>query len=511
MIGSIQDQLRDYVDDVTSQSVPVDFDDVMRRRFGAESVRPIRPFAQPASVQHRPWLGASIAAAAVFILIGGAALLTRASGTDTEVGATPTTAPNTLQTATPSLPTWFRVTDDDVLADRVPFTAGMRDVTVGGPGLVAVGEGDDGAAVWTSADGITWSRVARDYSVFGGGPTMFSVTSGNSGLVAVGGEDGPGDEGDGFGDAAVWTSADGFTWSRVTHDESVFGGEGQQQMVSVTAGGPGLVAVGWDTSEGTADAAVWTSVDGISWSRVPGDEGVFGGPGEQTMSSVTVGGPGLVAVGSDGFYDGVDRGQLGSWRRDFLGDAAVWTSADGITWSRVPHEATVFGGEGNQWMDDVTVGGPGLVAVGGDWSSGARAAAVWTSIDGMIWSQVTYDDAVFGGSQVTYDDAVFGGVNAQAMNSVTSTGLGLVAVGRAWATSDSGSYTDPDSAASVWASDDGLTWTWMGYDEAVFGSEGNSRQFMNSVIATDLGVVAVGADWSGPSHGAAVWVAAQRE
>jgi hypothetical protein len=64
----------------------------------------------------------------------------------------------------------------------------------------------------------------------------------------------------------------------------------------------------------------------------------------------------------------------------------------------------------------------------------------------------------------------------------------------------------------------------MGYDEAVFGSEDNSttlltdgpvytesRQFMSNVITTDFGVIAVGADWSGPSHGAAVWVAVPRK
>jgi hypothetical protein len=59
-------------------------------------------------------------------------------------------------------------------------------------------------------------------------------------------------------------------------------------------------------------------------------------------------------------------------------------------------------------------------------------------------------------------------------------------------------------------SDDGFTWSWMGYDEAVFGSEDNSRQFMSNVITTDFGVIAVGADWSGPSQGAAVWVAVPR-
>ena len=43
------------------------------------------------------------------------------------------------------------------------------------------------------------------------------------------------------------------TWSRVPHDDAVFGGEGRREMVSVTAGGPGLVAVGSDRS----DASVW--------------------------------------------------------------------------------------------------------------------------------------------------------------------------------------------------------------------------------------------------------------
>ena len=43
------------------------------------------------------------------------------------------------------------------------------------------------------------------------------------------------------GDAAVWTSVDGMSWSRVAHDEAVFGGVGgDQRMHSVTAGGSGF-------------------------------------------------------------------------------------------------------------------------------------------------------------------------------------------------------------------------------------------------------------------------------
>ncbi len=114
-------------------------------------------------------------------------------------------------------------------------------------------------------------------------------------------------------------------------------------MVSVTAGGPGLVAVGSDRTGNNPEAAVWTSPDGITWSRVP-TQWVRGRGGEE-MLSVTVGGPGLVAVGHE-LSAGVN--------------AAVWTSSDGISWSRVPHDESVFGGQ----MHSVTAGGPGLVAVG---------------------------------------------------------------------------------------------------------------------------------------------------
>ncbi|NNL47028.1 MAG: hypothetical protein HKO76_01500, partial [Acidimicrobiia bacterium] len=87
------------------------------------------------------------------------------------------------------------------------------------------------------------------------------------------------------------TDSLGNEWSRVPLDEAVFAGA---EVWDVTAGGPGLVAVGFDPM----GAAVWTSVDGLRWSRVPHDDAVFGEQSEETyMSDVTAGGPGLVAVG----------------------------------------------------------------------------------------------------------------------------------------------------------------------------------------------------------------------
>ena len=55
----------------------------------------------------------------------------------------------------------------------------------------------------------------------------------------------------------VWTSVDGITWFRVPDTNAIFGGVGGQSMSSVTVGGPGLVAVGTARPQGDVDAAVW--------------------------------------------------------------------------------------------------------------------------------------------------------------------------------------------------------------------------------------------------------------
>lgn len=286
----------------------------------------------------------------------------------------------------------------------------------------------------------TWSLVPRTEGGLGEG-VIRSVAVGGPGLVAVG------STAYDHGDPAVWTSLDGLTWTQVPLDEEVFGGEGP---MSVIAAGPGLVAVG----EGA-----WTSVDGIVWSRAPDFDAILDGGG---MSSVTVFGTGLVAVG----------------------DGAVWTSVDGIVWSQVPHDEPIFGGgpdvEVGVW--DVTVGGPGLVAVGVDWSGPDAGAAVWTSLDGLIWTRVPHDEEVFGGAGV------------QGISGVTAAGPGLVAVG----TERSGRQQ-----AVVWTSVDGLTWTRVARDES--GSLDGGQ--MNSVVVADSGLVAVGwTGWiGGPNSEAAVW------
>jgi hypothetical protein len=124
----------------------------------------------------------------------------------------------------------------------------MYDITVGGPGLVAVGgDADQGAVVWTSDDGLVWVRVPHDESIFGGGITfpfiglamvsvaaMDSVAAGEQDLVAVGG--------------GVWTSIDGVMWTRVTDRARLF----ESGPSRVIAEGPGYFLF--------SDGGVWTAV-----------------------------------------------------------------------------------------------------------------------------------------------------------------------------------------------------------------------------------------------------------
>ena len=385
---------------------------------------------------------------------------------------------------------WNQVADDPAV-----FGVGsMACVTAAGSGLIACGDAQGRAAMWTSPDGLVWQRVAHNEKVFGGQgkQALLSVVAFGHGFVAVGSDQHK---------AAVWAAgvarktgwqstsrqwklkapknpatarktspptqnatpkdamspkaSGGFaqlqSWHRVSWDESVFGGTGKQFMSSVAAGRSALVAVGHDSSSGTA--AVWTSSDGWTWQRVVHDEAVFGGRGGQMMTSVATWNSGLVAVGCD-------REQ-----------AAVWLSVDGKVWQRIRQDK-VFGGLGHQEMLSVASLGQGLVAVGHD----RNLAAVWTSADGHQWERVAHDERVFGGP------------GEQRMESVAAVGPRLVAVG------------NDNARAAVWVSKYGRYWQRVARDQSVF--DGDGEQGIWSVTVWGQEVVAVGTDRGRP----AVWI-----
>jgi hypothetical protein len=334
-----------------------------------------------------------------------------------------TTTEAVTTTAAPPQPppvggTWTRVPDLAAFDGHV-----VEDIVAAGPGYVAVGRDLAWAPqIWTSTDGLDWTPVSGDAGPFAETVDAMWLVRLDGTLVAIGNRSLDGNP-DGI---VVWTSADGSEWTRVSEEATAF--KGGDELAAVTAGGPGLVAIGGERLTGHV---AWTSPDGVSWTRIPDDAGVFE---DGWITDLTAGGPGLVAVGGTN-GDG--------------NDAAVWTSTDGTTWTQVT-DSGAFGGAGNQWMDAVTSGPGGLVAVGTSYAeAGGARGAVWFSADGVTWTRVPNDDAVFA--------AMIDGGDESTMNlfDVAAFGPGYVAVGQESA----------EDRSVVLVSPDGLTWTRLSRSE----------------------------------------------
>lgn len=147
----------------------------------------------------------------------------------------------------------------------------------------------------------------------------------------------------------------------------------QGEVLDVTTAGSTVVAVGW-TGVGPANrAAVWTSVDGSRWDLLPA-QGEFNPPsGIKRLTAVTAGPDNkLLAIGRDDRTDKAD------------GDAAVYTSADGKTWT--PVQSTGLSGSGPQDVVRLTVAADNsYVAIGSVLEGAGLGPAIWTSKDGVKW------------------------------------------------------------------------------------------------------------------------------
>lgn len=237
----------------------------------------------------------------------------------------------------------------------------MRSVSTAPAGFVAVGFTGSTNRVWRSADGLRW-EVATEVPE-NDEATMYAVSRGNArvGLVAVGSTPhGPSHRG------AIWTSADGSSWSRVP-DATMFA---QASIEDVVVFRDRLYAVGFvsTTTVGVSpNAAVWSSDDGRTWTAVPRIDGAAG----SQMTAVVAGPRVLVAVGSSA----APRGQ------------AAWTSTDGVTWTRAPHAEALAPDIAPGGMRDIIVVDDLFVAVGA--TGGPNDAMIWTSPDGTTWTRAT--------------------------------------------------------------------------------------------------------------------------
>jgi len=276
---------------------------------------------------------------------------------------------------------WTRIEVDDP-RERGATDLDLRAIVDTDDGLVAVGierGGPAGApeylAAWGSADGVDWTPIGltpeEDAAAWG---FLSTVASHDGEVVAAGATDGP--DGQRWV-ATVWHGNGTHGLTRIPHDNEVFGGPGMPWIHGLATGGPGLVAVGTTHSHHLDDpqwspAAVWTSPDGAAWERVAHDDEVFGDDDSATMYDVVASEWGLIAVGQR------VPGRDDPAQMRFIG--TVWTSPDGLAWTRLVEEDGTFSGDGHTSLIAITAGPHGLVAVGEVGAGeGSTIGAVWTS------------------------------------------------------------------------------------------------------------------------------------
>lgn len=246
------------------------------------------------------------------------------------------------------------------------------------------------------------------------------------------------------------------------------------------------------------------SVDGITWEEVPDEEGLFDGDCVDELASGAgrylalirdcVGPPQTRLVTStDGRnwtqvpLDGETAGVLGALAHgvpgfvSLSGDSysdgntewgyhvAAMYSPDGIAWTPIPHEEAVFGSSG--WIDvrDVVFGETGFVAIGAEDSSDGQDGVIWHSSDGSAWNRVPNEGDMFGGPA--------GPSTWIEMEAITHGNGVYVVVG-----------IGPPSG--IWASVDGLSWSIVPNEAGVLG---NDEQIIGvfDVVYGDKGFLAI--------------------
>ena len=248
-------------------------------------------------------------------------------------------------------------------------------------GFLAAGQGAAGQAViWTSPDGVTWQRMtAAPLGLTARGRALASVswaTSGQNATVISGQFPG--------GQWGTWLSTDGGSaWTPVT--VPVTGGA-EDTISGLAADGSGLIAVrpgraddaiayfsteradlavcrhprrGGRLPPGRAcEAYVFHSANLASWTQA---HDVTGTSGSSQVLAVTADGTGFVSAGSHN------------------GQPAVWTTANGTTWTTIvlPLPASATG-----VLQQIAVNGSQVVATGVQTSAGATSPLAAVSANG---------------------------------------------------------------------------------------------------------------------------------
>ena len=308
---------------------------------------------------------------------------------------------------------------------------------------VAVGSANGYPAAWTSTDGgSSWTHAVGQPPAALNRPgiqQLTSVTHGPAGWLAVGGATAVAAQ-----HPVVVGSANGIVW-QAADGEAAFSGPGL--FTERAAAGPGgYVIVGYQAISGRMIAAAWWSAGLAGWQRAATPDG---SPGATQMMAVTAGPRGFVAVGAAGDQPaawtspdgrnwnqvslplpvGATRAVLQQVASDGRTVAAVGTALT-TTGQQVPFAASSSDG-GTTWAESalpvpsgrafvtaLSAAGRDFVAAGTFGSTpGHQDVVVWTSADGSAWKAVTP-----AGQGLT-------GPGIQAITALTTSGSTLTGVG----------------------------------------------------------------------------------
>jgi hypothetical protein len=201
--------------------------------------------------------------------------------------------------------------------------------------VIAAGLAPSGqvAQLWFSPNLTSWTR-ATVMSDASSSSRVQAVTAAAHEFIAVG-SDG--------GHPAVWTTADGQTWTTIVLDLPP--GASAAQLDQVAIDGSRVVALGQETTAGgTVPFAEMSPDGGASWQRVPS-----GPSGAGTVVTA-------LAAGAGGFTAASQSGPPGQQ------DAQVWTSATGATWA--PEQVSGLSGAGAHEVAALIPSGSGVTGIG---------------------------------------------------------------------------------------------------------------------------------------------------
>ena len=209
-------------------------------------------------------------------------------------------------------------------------TVGITAVIEGPSGLLAVGRYEQAACggpatvdvLWTSNDGLTWTRVQlpADFA----SASVYSIDGGSTGYIASGTlKDGV--------TQAVWLSADGRSWRQAPLPKATFGTVVIDGATDFAAGYVVAGAVLGDEGCGGArllTPSLWWSANGTGWTRSK----LTGATpaSDATMSVSRISDRALVAIATE-------------WNATTqLSSQLVWVTSDGQTWKLVKSPSTLL-------------------------------------------------------------------------------------------------------------------------------------------------------------------------